>query len=207
MYEVFVKDCPIIVSTKRSMGAPYKTFPLSETDLLPIIKAIIKGRLTHVHLYHKNAEKIEWYLKQKLPFVLAAGGLVYNDEDQALFIYRNDKWDLPKGHVESGEALEEAAIREVEEETGVRDLTITQFLKTTYHIYKRNGKYKLKITYWYEMTTDYSGDLSPQKKEGIKKAKWKTEKQAKKALQKSYANIKLVFPDHYLTKDTNHRVT
>ena len=129
-----------------------------------------------------------------------------NELDEVLFIYRNDKWDLPKGHVEPDEALEQAAIREVEEETGVRDLKISQFLKTTYHVFKRNGKYKLKVTYWYEMTTDYTGPLKPQKKEGIIKAKWKTYKQSKKALCKSYENIKLVFPEHYLTKDADHGV-
>ncbi|HCK05454.1 MAG TPA: NUDIX hydrolase [Flavobacteriaceae bacterium] len=206
MYKVFVKDRPIIVSTEQSLGAPYQTFPLRTTDLKPIIKALNKGRLTHVHLYHKNVEKIEWYLKRKLPFVIAAGGLVKNDRDEVLFIYRNDKWDLPKGHVEADEALEQAAIREVEEETGVRDLKISQFLKTTYHVFKRNGTYKLKVTYWYEMTTDYAGPLKPQKKEGIKKAKWKTFKQSKKALRKSYENIKLVFPEHYLTEEANHGV-
>ena len=80
MYKVFVKDRPIIVSTEQSLGAPYKTFPLRTTDLIPIIEALNKGKMTHVHLYHKNAEKIEWYLKRKLPFVLAAGGLVYNKD-------------------------------------------------------------------------------------------------------------------------------
>ena len=198
MYKVFVKDHPIIVSTQEQMDVPYTSFPLRTTALKPIIKALNKGELTHVHLYHKNVEKIEWWLKKKLPFVIAAGGLVYNAQQEVLFIHRNDKWDLPKGHVESNESLEEAAVREVEEETGVKNLKVTEFLKTTYHVFKRNGKYKLKVTYWYGMTTDYTGPLRPQKKEGIKKAKWKNLEKSRKALENSYENIKLVFPEHYL---------
>ena len=80
----------------------------------------------------------------------------------------------------------------------VKDLKVTEFLKTTYHVFKRNGKYKLKVTYWYGMTTDYQGPLTPQKKEGIKKAKWKNLVKSRKALENSYENIKLVFPEHYL---------
>ena len=61
-----------------------------------------------------------------------------------LFIYRNQKWDIPKGRIEEGESVQSAAVREVEEETGVTDLTITHTLTTTLHLFHRNGKYRLK---------------------------------------------------------------
>ncbi|MBN4084912.1 NUDIX domain-containing protein, partial [Flavobacteriaceae bacterium AH-315-B10] len=126
------------------------------------------------------------------PNVIAGGGKVYNNKGEVLFIYRNNKWDLPKGKAESKEAIDKTAIREVEEETGVKGLKITKPLEMTYHIFKRNGKYRIKITYWFEMKTNYDGLLSPQENEGITKAEWLNPKQITKAMENSYANIKLL---------------
>ena len=90
------------------------------------------------------------------------------------------------------ETIEETSIREVEEETGVKGLEIKKLLDTTYHIFKRNGRYKIKITYWFEMKTSYSGNLHPQQNEGITKVAWLNKKETEKALENSYANIKLL---------------
>ena len=109
-----------------------------------------------------------------------------------MFIYRNDKWDLPKGKAERNESIEETAIREVTEETGVNGLKITKPLDITYHIFKRNGRYKIKITYWFEMKTSFKGNLYAQEDEGITKVAWLNHDQANEALENSYANIKLL---------------
>ncbi len=207
MYKVFVKDIPIILSTKKNIGSQYTAIPLKIVNLKKLIKQIIKGELFYINLYHKNEEKLEKFLKKKLPVTEAAGGLVYNNKREILFIYRNSKWDLPKGGLEKGESFEEAAIREVEEETGVQDLEIRDFIAKTYHVFKRNDKFKLKITYWYEMYTEYKGELIPQEKEGIKKAKWKNFEKSQKALQGCYENVKLLFPKEYLTTHPNDRVS
>jgi 8-oxo-dGTP pyrophosphatase MutT (NUDIX family) len=127
--------------------------------------------------------------------VVAAGGVVTNRAGKVLFIYRNDKWDLPKGKLDKGETLEECALREVEEETGVQGLKIENILKTTYHVFKRNGKYKLKQVYWYAMKTSYKGELTGQLDEGIVKVKWKGPNKIAIALENSYANIKILFED------------
>ena len=118
---------------------------------------------------------------------------MYNDKKEILFIYRNKKWDLPKGKLEKGEDIETCAIREVEEETGITDVKINTFITTTYHVFKRNGKFKLKETHWYEMYSSYEGILEPQEEEGITKVKWKNFQKTQKALNKSYENIKLLF--------------
>jgi 8-oxo-dGTP pyrophosphatase MutT (NUDIX family) len=207
MYKVFVKDIPIILSTKKNIGSQYTAIPLKIVNFKKLIKQIIKGELFYINLYHKNEEKLEKFLKKKLPVAEAAGGLVYNNKREILFIYRNSKWDLPKGGLEKGETFEEAAIREVEEETGVQDLEIRGFIAKTYHVFKRNDKFKLKITYWYEMYTEYRGELVPQANEDIKKAKWKNFEKSQKALQSCYENIKLLFPKEYLTTHPNDRVS
>ena len=132
---------------------------------------------------------------------------MYNAKKEILFIRRNGKWDLPKGKLEKGESPQEGAIRETEEETGVQNLVIRKFIAQTYHVFKRNDKFKLKITYWYEMYTDYTGDLVPEAKEGIKKARWENFAKSQKALKESYENVKLLFPKEYLTTHPNDRIS
>ncbi|MEG9328000.1 NUDIX domain-containing protein [Salinimicrobium catena] len=207
MYKVFVNDIPIILSAEQDMGEKYTSLPIKEVKLKKIIKKINKGKLLYVHLHHAKEEKLLKHLFKKLPVVTAAGGMVLNKQNEVLFIYRNGRWDLPKGRVEKTESLEEGAIREVEEETGVQNLEITRFLQKTYHVFQRKGKYKLKVTYWYEMRTDYTGELVPEVKEGIMKVKWKDREKAQKALQKSYANIKLLFPEEMLPVYSKNRVS
>jgi 8-oxo-dGTP pyrophosphatase MutT (NUDIX family) len=207
MYKVFVNDIPIILSTEKDLGEKYVSIPLKEVKFKRIIKKINKGKLLFVNLYHSKEEKLLKHLFKKLPVVTAGGGMVLNAENEVLFIHRNGRWDLPKGKVEKNESIEEGAIREVEEETGVKNLKISKFLKTTYHVFQRKGKFKLKETYWYEMTTDYTGELIPEESEGITKVKWKNTEKAQKALKKSYANIQLLFPEEILPAYSKDRIS
>jgi len=125
--------------------------------------------------------------------IKAGGGLVYNDKNQLLMIFRNGKWDLPKGKLEIGEDIEQCAIREVEEECGVSGLIITQQLQETYHTYEINGQKILKRTYWFEMQSSFKGNLVPQTKEGITAVVWVNEEGIAKKLEDSYGNIKELF--------------
>lgn len=207
MYKVFVKEIPIILSTEKNIGKQYKAIPLKLVRFKKLIKQINDGKLLYVNLYHKNPEKLERFLRKKLKVVEAGGGMVFNAKKEILFIRRNGKWDLPKGKIEKKETHQEAAIRETEEETGVKNLVVKRFITKTYHVFKRNDKFKLKITYWYEMHTDYDGELIPEANEGIKKVRWKNFEKTQKALQDSYENIKLLFPKEYLTTHPNDRVS
>jgi len=207
MYKVFVKDVPIILSTEKNIGKLYTSIPLKYARFKKLIKKISNGKLLYVNLYHKNEEKLERFLRKKLPVVEAAGGLVYNNKREILFIYRNGKWDIPKGKIEKNESHRQAAVREVEEETGVKGLEVKRYITTTYHVFRRNGQFKLKITYWFEMFSTYTGPFTPQLNEGILKVKWKNFEKTQKALKDSYENIKLLFPKEYLTTHPNDRVT
>lgn len=207
MYKVFVKDIPIIISTEKNLGEQYTNIPLKQAHLKDLAEKINKGELRYLNLYHKNAEKLEGMIKKKIKVVEAAGGLVHNSKDEILFIRRNKKWDLPKGRIENDETHRKAAVREVMEETGIKDLEIQHFIMKTFHIFKRNGKYRLKVTYWYDMSCDYEGPLYPEKQEGIKKVKWKNLEKTQKALLDSYENVKLLFPKEYLISNPDNRIT
>lgn len=206
MYKVFVNDIPIIVSTQKEIGENYTAFPLKSVRLKKVVRKILSGELCHVNLYHPDETKLLKILLKKMKVVTAAGGMVVNDKKEILFIYRNRRWDLPKGKTEKNESIEESAIREVEEETGVQGLEIKRFITKTYHVFRRKGKLRIKETYWYEMYTEYDGDLTPELSEGIKKAKWKNFEKSQKALKKSYANIKMLFPEKFLAGKSEDRV-
>jgi 8-oxo-dGTP pyrophosphatase MutT (NUDIX family) len=193
MYKVFINDKLIILSNEVSKSEISDTFLLKDIDFEWLIGKITSGKLDKVILYHDNSDELLPLLYTKLPLVEAAGGLVKNATADVLFIFRNGKWDLPKGKTEKGEDIRQTAIREVEEETGVKGLVITDFIQRTHHVFKRNGEYRLKLTHWYAMRTAYDGELIPQEEEGIMEVVWKNETQANEALQNSYGNIKLLF--------------
>lgn len=192
MYKIFVGNKPIVLTTVVEKETNFKNYLLNTVNIVKVIRKLNTTSLGGVRLIHKNKDKLIKKFLKKLPNVIAGGGKVYNDKGEILFIYRNDKWDLPKGKAESNETIEETAIREITEETGVDGLKITKPLDITYHIFKRNGRYKIKVTYWFEMKTSFDGTLYAQEEEGITKVEWLNSKKAKKALENSYANIKLL---------------
>lgn len=193
MYKVFINEKLIILSNEIQKSEISNTFLLKDVDFEWLIEKVNSGKLDKAILYHDNFDELLPLLYTKLPLVEAAGGLVKNTKDDVLFIFRNGKWDLPKGKTEKREKMEQTAIREVVEETGVQDLKITDFLLNTYHVFKRNGEYRLKLTHWYAMETAYEGVLQPEEAEGIMEVVWKNEAQIQEALQNSYENIKLLF--------------
>jgi ADP-ribose pyrophosphatase YjhB (NUDIX family) len=192
MYKVFVGDKPMILTTVVEKETDFKNYLLKTVNIAKVIRKLNTTSLKEARLIHKNKNKLLKRFLKKLPNVIAGGGKVYNENGEILFIYRNDKWDLPKGKVEGRETIEETALREVAEETGVAGLQITKPLETTYHIFKRNGRYKIKITYWFEMKTSFKGDLYAQIEEGITKVEWLNKNQINEALENSYSNIKLL---------------
>jgi len=191
MYKVFVNEAPLILTNKLSDTVNNKYFLLNSTAISEAIEALSKNKLAEAYIYHPNKEEILKKFTNKIPLVVAAGGVVANKKGKVLFIYRNDKWDLPKGKLDKGETIEECA----EEETGVKGLEIENFLRTTYHVFKRNGVHKLKEVHWFAMKTSYKGKLKGQKEEGIEKVKWKGPKKIAKALENSYINIKILFEE------------
>jgi 8-oxo-dGTP pyrophosphatase MutT (NUDIX family) len=115
-------------------------------------------------------------------------------------IFRNGKWDLPKGKLEVGESIDVCAKREVQEECGLNDLEIVDKLMNTYHTYEHKGQSILKETHWYLMTSSQNEDISPQIEEGIEKVIWVSREEASDLLENTYENIKRVFEKYYSLK-------
>ncbi|MFD2891269.1 NUDIX hydrolase [Flavobacterium chuncheonense] len=195
MYKVFVNDKSLFLTNEVQKETDFQIFLLESIDIKKLIVKMYQNKISSAFLYHPDEKLIMKTLRAKIPVVKAGGGLVYNDEGKVLFIFRNGKWDLPKGGTEKNETMEQTAIREVEEETGVTGLSIVQKLQKTYHIFKRNGRYKLKVTYWYEMKTAYQGTPQGQIEEGIEKVEWINPNDISKVLENSYENIKLLFEE------------
>ena len=192
MLQIFYKEKPIIISDKKS---DLKNSLIIDPELvedLDLLKLLTKKKINSIGVFSDKFELIINIFKKKFPEIIAAGGKVINDKSEILFIYRNKKWDLPKGKAEKNEIISETALREVEEETGIKNLSIIKPLNKTYHIFKRGGKNYLKTTYWFEMKSDYNGKFKPQKKEGITRVEWIGIENLSSVLPKSYANIRLL---------------
>ncbi|MCS6820199.1 MAG: NUDIX domain-containing protein [Chitinophagales bacterium] len=121
---------------------------------------------------YKDANETLEHIKRLLNHVIAAGGIVFNQNNEVLLIKRKGVWDLPKGKCEEGENLRQTAIREVEEETGIKIETAAEQAVVTYHCYRMQGKRFIKETHWFEMGDTCTEEFQLQKDEGIEEAKW-----------------------------------
>ena len=140
-------------------------------------------------------EKVIKLFKSKYTIIKAAGGLVFKD-GEVLLIFRDKKWDLPKGKLEEGESSKIGAVREVEEECNIK-VELGKKICATWHTYKRNGKRILKKTNWYTMHCLDDSEMKPQIEENIEYLKWMNDREAYQSLYNSYASIRQVFRSYY----------
>ncbi|MFI3259879.1 MAG: NUDIX domain-containing protein [Rikenellaceae bacterium] len=147
-----------------------------------------------------HTEEVYHRFAQQYTEVLAAGGVVERSDGRILMIYRNGRWDLPKGHWEEGESIEECAVREVEEESGVGGITLGRKLCETTHAYYLRGKWELKTTHWYAMHSDDDSPLTPQVEEGIERAEWIEAEDVEEISKGSFPTIKDVLSAFYPNK-------
>ncbi len=149
---------------------------------------------TVVTIVAPDAEELFARFCASLPTVRAAGGVVENESGSVLMMTRKGWPDLPKGHIEEGETDEQAAIREVLEETGLSEVEIVTHLCTTRHIHNAYGRWEIKQTEWYLMfAPGEEPELSPETEEQITAVEWLRGRRLWQAVDKSYSTIKLVF--------------
>lgn len=198
MYKVFCDNRSIrLVNHKDYNGSTVDDAAWHEKALIPSAVLIIdwlEGRILSDLLLSSEGAP-DQFVKAWAPnvkIVEAAGGVVWNDKKEPLFIFRNHFWDLPKGHVDPGETHLETALREVEEETGLSGFRLGRQLPDSWHFYFMRGSWCLKHTCWYEMF--YSGTVAPkpQFSEGITQVKWIARKNLSKTLDQSYRSVQEV---------------
>lgn len=183
MYKIYINNCPLVIASKQECNLFIDSFPEEvEVQCLRFHKHLVPDYVDKLEkqkvafalcLYTNNPKKAYRQLKKYFKTIKAAGGLVVNNKDEVLMIYRNNCWDLPKGKVEPAERPRQAAIREVMEETGLTEIAIKNKITKTRHVYKINGEKKriLKITHWYLMASQ-DKQFQPQTEEGITKVEW-----------------------------------
>jgi 8-oxo-dGTP pyrophosphatase MutT (NUDIX family) len=139
--------------------------------------------------FHKDLDELKKAFFKKFTFVQAAGGLVINEKDEVLLIFRRGKWDLPKGKLDKGEKLEDCAVREVEEETGLPNVKLISPLLITYHTYHEGSRFVLKESHWYRMKADSGQKMTPQTAESISRLLWVKKADLKKYLENSFPSV------------------
>lgn len=145
---------------------------LNEDTVTDVISRIQQPQTLAGIFIHRPFEELWSAVEKKFTVIRAAGGLVHSGRDEILLIFRRGKWDLPKGKLDEGEELEACAVREVEEETGLQQISLQKPLCITYHTYYQGTAHILKESHWYLMRTENSQVLTPQTEEDIEKCEW-----------------------------------
>ncbi len=127
---------------------------------------------------------------------MAAGGLVENEKGELLLIYRKKHWDLPKGKLDPGETIEACALREVEEETGLKNVQLGALIDITIHQYEENAEPVTKKTAWYRMKGSSADQLVPQTDEQIEDIRWVHPAALQPYLANTYPNIIHIIHKH-----------
>jgi len=192
MYTIFKNESSIILTDNVKFSTHRNFFYLDKINVKEKLLQIENREKNELTIYHPNMELLWKEFSNLFTVIEAAGGIVQNRAKEILFIFRFEKWDLPKGKIEIGEKIEEAALREVEEECGIINVEIGKFCSKTYHIYRDEEKTDiLKITHWFHMKSN-ALNLKPQLDEAITKAEWKNKEQVEIALQNTYPNVKIL---------------
>lgn len=199
MYKIYINETPLVLADQSELpNLPQPTekvivarYPGKSKYLLNYIDMLEKsGRYDAIYIYTDDFEHLKTDFNNLFKIIEAAGGVVYNNLEQILFIYRRGFWDLPKGKIDPGETEKVAAIREVQEETGLGKIELQEFIKATYHTYRsKKEKRILKKTFWFKMRTTESS-LTPQTEEDIEKAEWINGKHFLENCRPVYSNVK-----------------
>ena len=198
IFTIYMNERPLILCPRqRDIPANYKDAPVCPNPdaaaISQTLQALENGEIASAVFVQTDTKRLMEAIKQHFKVLVAAGGLITNPEGEILLMFRRNKWDLPKGKQDDGESLEECAVREVREETGLQQITLTDKITETFHYYPLKDKKVLKHTYWYRMQFTGTELTIPQIEEDIMDIQWIKPENLGKYLKFSYKNIEDVF--------------
>lgn len=195
--KIYFEDKPVFLTDDLApvtefMHQPETIFidEISTKAIHSLLKGIATPAFSKGILFHSDLKQMKKAFEKQFNIVQAAGGVVKNERDEVLFIFRRGKWDLPKGKNDDTEEAKDCALREVKEETGLAEVTAGGLICTSYHTYHEYGKHILKETHWFDMKASSQEKLSPQLEEHIEKIEWVNPLNIGEKLQNSYVLIK-----------------
>lgn len=187
MYKVFMQDKPVTFTSDPAVGAAKVLEPAQGVNFVSEVLHAANANPSVVVL--GDADLLFREFRSHFKLIEAAGGFIINEALESLWIFRNSMWDLPKGKLDAGETAVKAAIREVQEETGIMELEILRDMPSTWHTYEHDGRPILKRTFWYLMQASKSQPLKPQSEEGITQVVWVSKEELDEKIEATYASI------------------
>jgi 8-oxo-dGTP pyrophosphatase MutT (NUDIX family) len=190
MYKVFIENQALIFIKENIIQKNKFYFESSMYPSIADLLEQIDANISEIQVIVPEDRTVMFEVKRMFKSykkIKAAGGIVRN-ESAILFIFRNGKWDLPKGHIDNGETIKQAAVREVEEECGVVAKVGPKF-QTTHHTYFHKDRNVLKTTHWFEMECLNDDRILPQLDEGITSVDWVKSSALAPVFENTYASI------------------
>jgi 8-oxo-dGTP pyrophosphatase MutT (NUDIX family) len=202
MHKAFINDKPLIFEdvykSLENKNENLLIFSDEEYSIEAVLKKIEEENINGVIYLCARPDQAWNEFISRYILVEAAGGIVKNDKDELLVIYRKKRWDLPKGKLDYNESPESAAIREVKEECGIKKIELGKFLLKTFHIYNEKKKSILKKTHWFAMTSTDKSELVPQIEEDIEEVLWMSKNEINKIVfPNTYASIQDVLKTYF----------
>ncbi|SIN98321.1 NUDIX hydrolase [Chitinophaga niabensis] len=191
---IYINERPIVIAGTQTkldpkyLGAP-TLFSPTEKEIEQTVTLLDQDELPMAVFRHSAPETVFANVKAQFTVYEAAGGVITNPDNEVLLMFRRGKWDLPKGKWDDGETLEECALREVREETGLHTVKLGHKITETFHYYPLKQKKILKHSHWYRMYFTGTELTVAQIEEDILDIQWIRPENLGKYMQYSYQNI------------------
>ncbi|WP_299590456.1 NUDIX domain-containing protein [Mucilaginibacter sp.] len=206
-YRIYVNEKVILLTESEPKKVQnYKQIDAEAFDLKILYTWVLNHQSKFFYVLCDDAKAFLKAVSKSIWLIKAAGGLVKNEYNEYLFIYRNDKWDLPKGKIEKQEGTKEAAVREVEEECGIKVSKLDEMICKTYHSYILKGEVVLKKTYWFNMRCKGQNNLKPQREEGITDVRWFKKEDISPIVENTFPSIMDVLVKEKLVEGIKNKI-